>query len=106
VQHKDPRHGFFYEECETETVSGNAITYLSRTPPPDGASICMSLQLDAHWPLLLHASVVRVDTPDEPKAPSRVVLRLGPMTATEREAIVHWVTREESREIAASHGVR
>lgn len=100
LQHKDAHRGFTYEECETRSVSGDAITFLCHAPPAPGIPLHFTVDLGEKWPRSLRGVVVRTEPPAYPDARSLVVVKLGPITAREREHLVRWVVHEETQELA------
>jgi len=99
VQHPDRQHHrFYYEDCETRSVSAGSLEYVSPTPPPSGAPLRLSLDLGDKWPLSLRGVVLRAAP--VASGSSLVVVQLGPITPADREHLARWVTHEQVRELA------
>jgi len=103
LQRADNRRGrasFVYEECETQNISGGSIEFLSFSPPAEGVPLQFTLDLGEKRALPLRGAVVRIEPANKPGAPSLVAVKLGPVTAAERERVVRWVRKEELRDLA------
>jgi hypothetical protein len=99
VQHVLPGGRFSYEKCETESLSGDSLSFLSRTPPPRGAPLHFAVDLGERSRLSLRGIVRRVEPAATGDAAARVDVMLGPIAETDREHLVRWIALEEDREI-------
>jgi hypothetical protein len=100
ILHPEGHRGPFFEDCETQNVSGGGLSFLTHAPSPRGTPLSFTLNLGEKRPLSLRGVVTRTEPPTAPGAPHLVALQLGPIAVTDRERIVRWVTHEESRELA------
>jgi hypothetical protein len=100
VRHASGTNRFINLACKTRDISGSGVAFLSSRPPPPGQPVQFTLDLKEKAPLPLRGTVVRVDPPPAPGAPSLVAVKLGPITPADREHVVRWVTRQSSRSMA------
>jgi hypothetical protein len=103
VKHEHGHRGPFYETCETQSLGGGGLAFSTHTPPSPGVPIRFTLDLGEKRSLPLQGIVARVEPPPAEGAAHRVAVRLGPITAADREHIIRWVAHEEVREIADAH---
>jgi len=99
VQHPLPGGRFSYEKCETLSISGGSLTFLSRAAPARGAPLHFTVDLGERSPLSLRGIVRRVEPAVVGEAAARIEVSLGPITETDREHLARWIALEEDREI-------
>jgi hypothetical protein len=100
VQHQGRGGRIWYEECETQSLSGDLVAFYSKVPRAPGLPLHFAVDLGEKSPLQMRGVVARVEPPAVPGGPSLLEVRLGPITDRDREHVVRWVTVEEEREIA------
>jgi hypothetical protein len=102
LEHVDRHQHVTFEDCETQSLSGGAVAFLTRHPPAEGTPLQFTLDLHEGWPLWLHGVVGHVEAAHDPDAPALVEVKLAAVAPAAQEHLARWVTHEELRTIAST----